>query len=73
MAKNTAWGNKAYNEIRRNGGSKEEAKEAASKATEAYYQHTIERQFGNIVSYNNDVSDFNNDINNGSWHTSEDL
>jgi hypothetical protein len=70
--KNTAWGNKAYKETRRNGGSKQQAKQAANNASERYYNQIRERQFSNSNDYG-DVSDFNNSKNNGSWHTSEDL
>lgn len=73
MSKNTAWGKKAYRQVRTNGGSKEEAKQASLKATNNYYQHVRERQFGKCGFYNEDVSDFNNSKNNGAWHTSNDL
>lgn len=73
MGRNTAWGNNAYKETRSNGGSKQEAKQASSEATERYHQQTRDRQFGNCGSQDNDVSDFNNTINDGSWHTSDDL
>jgi hypothetical protein len=73
MGRNTAWGNKAYKEVRRNGGSKDEAREASNRATELYHQQTRERQFGKCGSHDNDVSDFNNSLNDGYWHTSDDL
>lgn len=73
MSKNTAWGNKAYNEIRRSGGSKEQAREASDKASEAFRKHIQDNQFGRRGSYDNDVADFNNTINDGSWHTASDL
>jgi hypothetical protein len=75
MGKNTAWGNNAYKETRSNGGSKSEAKQASSEATERYHQHTQERQFGNCKSHNSNESDFNSEINGSgtNWHTSEDL
>jgi len=73
MSKNTAWGNKAYNETRRSGGSKEQAREASSKASEAFHKHIQANQFERRGSYVNDVSDFNNSINDGSWHTADDL
>lgn len=46
MGNNTAWGNRAYKETRKNGGSKQEAKEAAKKASELYWRKTADRQFG---------------------------
>jgi hypothetical protein len=73
MGKNTAWGNNAYKEVRRGGGSKEDAKQAQKEATEKYYEQTRERQFGKCSSYDNDVSDFNNRANDGSWHTADNL
>lgn len=44
--RNTAWGNRAYKEVRRNGGSKEEAKKAANEASERYWKRERDRQFG---------------------------
>lgn len=73
MSRNTAWGNKAYREVRRNGGSKEEAKEASRKASEEYYKQLREKQFGNCGDYNDNVWDWDHPINDGSWHTAEDL
>lgn len=73
MGKNTAWGQKAYKETMKSTGSKSEAKQAQSEATEKYHQQTRERQFGNCSSNDNDVSDFDNSANNGAWHTSDDL
>ncbi len=72
MAKNTAWGNNAYKEVRHSGGSKTEAREASANASRAYSEHTQARQFGGSSSDNN-VSDFNNSANDGSWHTANDL
>lgn len=75
MGKNTAWGNNAYKETRSNGGSKSEAKQASSEATERYHKHTQERQFGNCKSHNSNESDFDSEINGSgtNWHTSDDL
>lgn len=73
MSRNTAAGNNAYRETRRSGGSKEESKQASTNASEKYHQQTRDRQFGNGSSKDNDVSDFNNSINDGAWHTSENL
>ncbi len=73
MSKNTTWGNNAYKEVRKSGGSKEQARESQSQANEKYHEQTRERQFGKCSSYDNDVSDFNNSANDGSWHTSDDL
>jgi hypothetical protein len=72
MAKNTAWGNNAYKEVRRSGGSKAEAKQASSNASKAYGEHVQSQQFSGRSSDNN-VSDFNNSANDGAWHTAEDL
>jgi len=72
MAKNTAWGNNAYKEVRHSGGSKAEAREASSNASRAYSEHTQARQFSGRSSDNN-VSDFSNSANDGAWHTSKDL
>lgn len=74
MGKNTSWGNKAYRETRANGGSKEESKQASQRANQLYHEKIIERQFGKLdPNHDNDLSDFNNSINDGSWHTSDDL
>jgi len=75
MARNTAWGNKAYSETRSNGGSKSEAKQASAEASERYSQHTQERQFGRCGSDNSDASDFDSHTNgNGTnWHVADDL
>jgi hypothetical protein len=72
MAKNTAWGNNAYKEVRHSGGSKAEAREASANASKAYGEHTQARQF-NGRSSDNDVSDFSNSANDGAWHTAKDL
>ncbi len=73
MGKNTAWGNKAYSEVRSNGGSKEQAREASNQASESYRQHVQENQFGGCGSHDNDMSDVNNSANDGAWHTSENV
>jgi hypothetical protein len=73
MSKNTAWGNKAYKETRVNGGSKEDARSASQSASESYSKHIQQQQFGNSSSYESDNTDYNNPINNGSWHTANDL
>ena len=75
MGKNTAWGNNAYKESRSNGGSKSEAKQASSEATERYHQQTQERQFVNCKSHDSNDSDFDSEMNGSgtNWHTSDDL
>jgi len=73
MGKSSAAGNRAYKETRSNGGSKEQCKQASKEADERYYQKVRENQFGRIKGRDNNVSDFNNPINDGSWHTSDDL
>lgn len=75
MGRNTAWGNNAYKETKQNGGSKEECKNAASIASDRYWEQTRQRQFGNCGNSSNDNSDFDSDANgNGTrWHDSDDL
>jgi len=58
MGNNTAWGQNAYRESRRNGGSKEDAKEAQSIASEKYYAHVKNQQYSRVSSdYEDDDSD----------------
>lgn len=71
--KNTAWGNRAYKEARKNCLSKEEAKQKKIEATEKYYEKVKEQQFKNNNYDLEDLTDFNNSKNSGSWHTAEDL
>ena len=73
MGKIPAWGKKAYNETRKNGGSKEEAKVAQQLASEEYSRHLYQQRFGRSNSFKSDVSNFNNSINDGRWHTADDL
>jgi hypothetical protein len=73
MGNNSAWGRMAYKEAKKNGGSIEDAKNAQRQADESYWSQTKERQFGKSPDYDNDVSDFGNSINDGAWHTAEDL
>lgn len=37
--RNTAWGNRAYKEVIKNGGSKEEAKQASKNESEKFWQN----------------------------------
>lgn len=73
--RNTAWGNTAYKETKRNGGTKSECKQASLEATEKYHKHTQQRQFGSDKNYESKNHDFDSDINgNGTrWHTADDL
>jgi len=65
----------AYNDVRRSGGSKEEARNVSQQVYHKTESERFDRFMGNKSTYKEDSSDFNSDINgNGTdWHTSEDL
>ena len=72
--KNTAHGHEAYKQVRANGGSKLEARKVMEVTSQKHTEQRIERQFGHSKSrYNDDVSDFDHPINDGGWHTADDL
>ncbi|APZ82917.1 hypothetical protein [Flavobacterium phage FL-1] len=75
MAKSNARSTKAYNEVRRNGGSKEEARAVSAQVYEKTTKEDFNRFMAKSSNYNEDGSDFDSDLNgNGTdWHTSEDL
>jgi len=75
MGKNTTCGNKVYNEVRSNGGSKEDARVASQTATDNYHAKVQSDQMRSAGNYSDDKHDFDSSFNgNGTnWHTSDDL
>lgn len=75
MGRNTAWGNKAYKEVRSSGGSKDEARQASQEATEKYYAKVRSDQSRIAGHYEDDKHDFDSSFNGEgtNWHTAEDL
>lgn len=74
MKVGTSWANKAYNETRKNGGTKEEARIASKEAREEYIQHVINQQArhsGDDCDCN--IYDEDHEVNDGGWHTGSDL
>lgn len=71
MGKNSAAGQRAYRETRSNGGSKEQAKEACNNANQNYYQREQQRHSSNNVTHK--PHEWDDDINDGCWHTADDL
>lgn len=55
--KNSAQGQRAYLSVRRVGGSKEEARQAAVSANESYYKSVAENQMSHSGYYNGDFGD----------------
>lgn len=68
----------AYNNARREGKSKEEAREIQQQAKSEYWEKRHQREFGGKkkeCDHYNEESDFDSDLNgNGTnWHTAEDI
>lgn len=71
--KNTPWGKKAYLKTRKNGGSKEEARDNRDEADKKYHDHIVrsfDKYKDNSVPENHE---FDSPLNDGRWHDSNDL
>lgn len=69
MAK-SRW-DKLYCNARKNGATKEEAKKIKEEFITDYMNKTYKSEFNKKI--NNDLSDFNNTMNDGRYHTYSDL
>lgn len=72
MSKKTSWGQKAYSNTRKSGGSKSEARANQQTANKAYHDNAWSKHNNSSSNESNNHSS-DSSINNGSWHTASDL
>jgi len=73
MSQQSTAGKKAYRDARIAGKSKSEAKQASITADNEYYQKVRDNQMKYAGIHNSDPHAFDNGLNDGRWHTAEDL